>query len=83
MPEKIRYTRTDMTRNTVRFKLETFNDNGKPLKKPISGEGWYINDPATKRKGLCILLPNPQKGVDQTLFISADDLRAFVKSMAR
>jgi len=72
-----------MKRKTVSYKLETFNALGKPLKKPLSGEGWYINDPAMKRKGLCILLPGPKRGVDQTLFISADDLRAFVKSMAR
>ena len=69
-----------MKRKTLSYKLETFDDLGKPLKKTVCGEGWYINDSEAKQKGVCIMLPMPRKGVHQTVFIPTKNLRAFVKS---
>lgn len=72
-----------MKPKTLKYTLETFDGLGKAVTKTLRGEGWYIDDPETKQKGLCVMFPSAKKGLNQCIFISAEDLRAFVKSMPR
>jgi hypothetical protein len=67
----------------LKWELETFNEHGKRTKKTVRDYGWYVDDPEAKQTGVCIGLPSIKKGINQSLYISAKELRAFVEAMPK
>lgn len=61
-------------------RLIYFNEFGEKTGKDKSVQGWYVDDNQEKTVGLCVLLPNDEKGNCINLLIPLEKIAAILKA---